>query len=52
MVVIVVMVIIVVVIGHRIADGRAAHSANHSAYWATDHRSANSASHASSHRAA
>jgi hypothetical protein len=39
-------------IRHRIADGRATNSADHSPHRATDYRSADRAGHASGYRAA
>ena len=51
-VVVVVISVMVVMIGHRVADGRAANSADHSAHRTAHHRSANRAGHPSGHRAA
>ena len=44
--------VITVVVGHRIADGRAAYAANHSADWPADDRSANRARNPSGQRPA
>ena len=46
------MTVIAMVVGHRVADGRAANTADHSADWTAHDRSADRARDPSSHRSA
>ena len=46
------MMVIAMMIGHRVADGRAANTSNHGAHWTAYHRSADRAGDAPGYRAA